>query len=160
MGAFFEQDPFGKQAAIRAGYSVRTAEVQASTLLSYPKVAEAVAELAQEQADKLEITSEAVLLQVYRMAMADVRRLVDETGQPIPLHLLPEEIAAAIQALVIKNEGGVQTYKYRFCDKVGALDKLMKHMGLYEKDNRQAGDGLVSLMNAVHGGGSRLPTKE
>jgi len=54
MGAFFEQDPFGKQAAIRAGYSVRTAEVQASILLRYPKVSAAVAELGKEQADKLE----------------------------------------------------------------------------------------------------------
>ena len=153
-------DRNGKQAAIRSGCSPRTAEVQASTLLSYPKVAEAVAELAQEQADKLEITSEAVLLQVYCMAMADVRRLVDETGQPIPLHLLPEDIAAAIQDVVIKNEGGVQTYKVRLCDRNSALDKLMKHLGLYEKDNRQTGNAIGELMAAVHGGGFRLPTTE
>ena len=75
-----------------------------------------MAELAQEQADKLEITSEAVLLQVSRMAFVDVRRLVDDTGKPIPLHLLPDDVTAAIQDVVIKNDGGVQTYKVRLCD--------------------------------------------
>jgi len=160
MGAFFEQDPFGKQAAIRAGYSVRTAEVQASILLRYPKVSAAVAELGKEQADKLEITSEAVLLQVSRMAFVDVRRLADATGKPIPLHLLPDDVTAAIQDVVIKNEGGVQTYKVRLCDRNSALDKLMKHMGLYDKDNRQTGNAIGELMAAVQGGGSRLPTKE
>jgi len=84
----------------------------------------------------------------------------DITGQPIPLHLLPEDIAAAIQDMTVQTRGDVKLYEFRFCDRNSALDKLMKHLGLYEKDNRQAGDGLVSLMNAVHGGGSRLPTKE
>ncbi len=29
----------------------------------------------------------------------------------IPLHLLPKDVTAAIQDVVIKNEGGVQTCK-------------------------------------------------
>ncbi len=119
-----------------------------------------MAELGKEQADKLEITSEAVLLQVSRMAFVDVRRLADATGKLIPLHLLPEDVAAAIQDMTVQTRGDVKLYKFRFCDRNSALDKLMKHLGLYEKDNRQAGDGLVSLMKAVHGGGSRFPTKE
>ncbi len=106
------------------------------------------------------MTSEAVLLQVSRMAFVDVRRLVDATGKPIPLHLLPADVTAAIQDVVIKNHGGVQTYKVRLCDRNSALDKLMKHLGLYEKDNRQTGNAIGELMAAVHGGGSRLPTKE
>ncbi len=119
-----------------------------------------MAELGKEQADKLEITSEAVLLQVSRMAFVDVRRLVDATGKPIPLHLLPDDVTAAIQDVVIKNDGGVQTYKVRLCDRNSALDKLMKHLGLYERDYRQTGNAIGELMAAVHGGGSRLPTKE
>ena len=51
-------------------------------------------------------------------------------------------------------------YKFRFCDRNSALDKLMKHLGLYEKHNRQTGNAIGELMAAVHGGGSRLPTKE
>ena len=152
-------DRNGKQAAIRAGYSVRTAEVQASILLRYPKVAAAVAELGKEQADKLEITSEAVLLQVSRMAFVDVRRLVDATGKPIPLHLLPADATAATQDVVIKNDGGVQTYKVRLCDRNSAVDKLMRHLGLYEKDNKQPADAIAEMLAAIHGDGSRLPTR-
>ena len=66
------------------------------------------------------MTSEAVLLQVSRMAFVDVRRLVDATGKPIPLHLLPADATAAIQDVVIKNHGGVQTYKVRLCDRNSA----------------------------------------
>ncbi len=43
-------------------------------------------------------------------------------------------MAAAIQDVVIKNDGGVQTYKVRLCDRNLAVEKLMRNLGLYEKE--------------------------
>jgi len=54
-------DSNGKQAAIRAGYSEKTAEVQASRLLSYAKIKEAVVVLQEKTSAKLEITREGLL---------------------------------------------------------------------------------------------------
>ena len=150
-------DRNGKQAAIRAGYSARTAESLASTLLRNPKVRTLVRDLGKAQADRLDILAEEVLRQVYRMAFVDPRRLVDlDSGHPIPLHRLPYDIASAIQGVeVIQTLGGV-TFRYRFADRNSAADKLMKHLGLYERDNRQEGDAIANLLSAVHGAGSRL----
>ena len=54
-------DHNGKQAAIRAKYSAKTAESQASRLLSNAKVQVEVARLEKKVAAKLEITAEKVL---------------------------------------------------------------------------------------------------
>jgi len=51
-------DKNGKQAAIRAGYSPKTAEVQASRLLSYAKVRAAVDAALKEVAEKTETEAE------------------------------------------------------------------------------------------------------
>ena len=46
----------GKQAAIRAGYSTKTAEVQASRLLSHVKVQAAVRQAQESLVERVEIT--------------------------------------------------------------------------------------------------------
>lgn len=58
----------GKQAAIRAGYSPRTAESQASRLLSNAKVKSAVASAKRKIASKLELTAEKVLADIERIS--------------------------------------------------------------------------------------------
>lgn len=51
----------GKQAAIRVGYAERSAEVQASRLLSNDKVAQAVQAAMDKRAERTEITADYVL---------------------------------------------------------------------------------------------------
>lgn len=57
-----------KQAAIRAGYSAKTAEVQACKLLRVPKVASAVKEAMDKRGEKTGITAEEVLRRLDRLA--------------------------------------------------------------------------------------------
>lgn len=54
-------DGNGAQAAIRAGYSAKTAKVQASQLLTIINVQQRVAELRGQVNDKLELTQEKIL---------------------------------------------------------------------------------------------------
>lgn len=58
----------GKQAAIRAGYSPRTAESQASRLLSNAKVKSAVAAAKRKIAQRLELSAEKVLADIARIS--------------------------------------------------------------------------------------------
>ena len=55
----------GTQAAIRAGYSEPTAQEQSSRLLSNVMVQQRVAELQKRVANKLEITAEKVLQELW-----------------------------------------------------------------------------------------------
>ena len=60
----------GKQAAIRAGYSVRSAEATASRLLRVDKVGAEIAEAQRLRARAAEITVERILEECRRLAFA------------------------------------------------------------------------------------------
>jgi phage terminase small subunit len=62
----------GTQAAIRAGYSAKTAHVQASRLLSYAKVQEKIAELQQLRSKRTEITADMVLKELAYVGFAKI----------------------------------------------------------------------------------------
>lgn len=66
----------GKQAAVRAGYTVRRAEVTASELLANRKVSEAVAEAMAKRESRTEITQDMVLSRYWQIATADANDLV------------------------------------------------------------------------------------
>lgn len=67
----------GKQAAIRSGYSAKTATQIASRLLSYVHVAKEIARLGAEYHHRLELSGERVLADLQAIAFADPRELVE-----------------------------------------------------------------------------------
>jgi phage terminase small subunit len=135
--AEYLKDLNGKQAAIRTGYSPKTAEIQASRLLSNPKVAAAVSAQTAKQLGKLNITAEMVKERLALIAFQDIRKLHDEHGNLKPIHLLPDDAAAFVAGLeVIKKnaaagDGVIDTvHKIKVVDPVKALEMLAKHFGL------------------------------
>ena len=64
-------DGNGKQAAIRAGYSPRTAEAQASRLLRSVKVRTAIKHLRQETEQRLELTKDDAIKGLHGIATSD-----------------------------------------------------------------------------------------
>lgn len=141
------------QAAIRAGYSENTAAAQASRLLRNVNVKSAIAKAKRERANKVEITAERVLKEAARLALYDVRKLYRDDGSLVPITELDDDIAAAIVGIdvtVAGNELATETtHRYRLADKNNALERLFKHLGLYELDNSQKSDPLTTLLHAI-----------
>lgn len=77
------------QAAIRAGYSEKTAAEQASRLLTNVKVSEAVQAAMKARSDRTEIDADWVLKRLARDATADLADLYDENGTLKPVHEWP-----------------------------------------------------------------------
>lgn len=77
------------QAAIRAGYSERTAAEQASRLLTNVKVSGAVHEAMKARSERTEIDADWVLKRLARDATADLADLYSETGALKPVHEWP-----------------------------------------------------------------------
>ena len=124
------------QAAIRAGYSAKTAEQQASRLLSNAKVAEAIAERMKERASRTEITQDRVLKEYARLAFFDPRKLFDSTGRPKAIHELDDDTAAVVAGLDVVNVGNAElgegeVLKFKLADKKGALDSVARHLGMF-----------------------------
>src|SRR5271157_5246902 len=72
----------GTRAAIAAGYSRKTANEQASRLLANVKVASEIAERLEKRITKLEITADAVLQELAKLAFFDPRKLFNSDGSP------------------------------------------------------------------------------
>lgn len=64
------------QAAIRAGYSAKTAEQQGHQLLKKTLVAEAVAEARAKLSERAEITQDMVLRELAKIGFSDIRKAV------------------------------------------------------------------------------------
>jgi phage terminase small subunit len=63
----------GKQAAVRAGYSAKSAEVQASRLLRNTAVQAALGEAMQARSQRTEVTADRVVAELAKLAFADMR---------------------------------------------------------------------------------------
>jgi phage terminase small subunit len=130
----------GTQAAIRAGYSKKTAAEQASRLLRKVKVQLYIQAQFKKTADKLEITKERVMQEMANIAFSDVRKLFDDNCKLENIKDLPDEVAAALSSVEIDElfaygDGGkVQigvTKKVKLWDKVKALEMFAKHFKIY-----------------------------
>ena len=132
---FIEQylvDFNGTQAAIRAGYSPRTAIKIASENLTKPDIQEALAKRRAELAEANEVTPERVMAEYALIGFADMSDYV--TWGPSGVRLKDSEDlsdrASTAVAEVLENitEGG-RTIKFKLHDKRAALDSLVKMMG-------------------------------
>ncbi len=137
------------QAAIRAGYSERTAMQQGSRLLMDVEIAAAVQAGMDKRAGKLEITAERVLQEIARLAFFDPSKLYDEQGRPRPVHELDEDTRRAIAGVEIEEVGGgdsplVRTRKVKLADKGANLERLGKHLKLFT-DRVEISGAVVSI---------------
>lgn len=122
------------QAAIRAGYSRKRADAIGYENLRKPEIVAAISERMKDREQRTEVTQDKTLRELARIAFFDPRALFRSDGAPIPIAELDADTAAAIASFDVGLDGSI---KYRFCDKNSALDKLAKHLGMYEKHNQQ-----------------------
>ena len=123
------------QAAIRTGYSARSAFVQGSRLLSKDKIKTAVKVGRAKLASKLEITQERVLLEYARIAFADTGSVMTWGPHGVsakPSHeLSDDERCAVAEVSQTVSANGDLSMRVKMHDKKGALDSLARHLGLF-----------------------------
>lgn len=127
------------QAAIRAGYSEKTAYAQGSALLKHIEVKKSIAKAKRERAERMAISQDRVLLELARIAYFDIRKTVDASGAPIPIQDLDADTAAAIAGIEVLEqwEGSGEDRvlvgllkKYKVFDKNTAVTNAMRHLGM------------------------------
>ena len=149
-----------KQAAIRAGYSEKTAAQIASRLLTKVNVQDAIQAARKRRENRIEISADRVLLEIARIAFFDPRKLFDRSGNPVPITELDDDTAAAIAGLDVDTKADGEpdmltiTKKLRLADKQKALDMLGRHLGLFDQRRYDAGGdggGIVILPDVMEG---------
>ncbi len=133
-------DSNATQAAIRAGYSQKTASSQGERLLRNVEIAAAVGVKQDQQLAKLEITAERVLQELARIAFVDVRAFYRDDGTLKQMTELDADAAAAIAQFdvlkqnVTSGDGQLDTvHRIRFVEKIRALELLAKRFGLVKE---------------------------
>jgi phage terminase small subunit len=128
------------QAAITAGFSAKTAYSQGQRLLKHVEISGQLAEMAREAGNAAGLTVERVLEEVRRLSFSDPRKLFRKDGTPVPITELDDDAAAMISAIEVDADGRLT--RIRLWDKNAALEKAMKHLGLYNRDNSQRSENL------------------
>jgi phage terminase small subunit len=126
----------GRQAAIRAAYSPKTAEVQASRLLRNAKVQQALKTAMRAQSRRTEITADSVVAEYAKVAFANVRDFLPKEGETIDLSRLDQDRTAAVEELSIDevvDSAGVlhRRTRLKLHDKQAALTNLARHLGMF-----------------------------
>lgn len=138
--AEYLKDLNATQAAIRCGYSEKTAGQQGFRLLKNAEIAAAIRDTTAKQLQHADLSASRVLEEYRRLAFADLRTLFDAHGNLKPIQDLTGEEASALASVevIIKNAkagDGVtdEVHKIRLWDKTKALDSLAKHFGLLKE---------------------------
>lgn len=144
----------GRQAYMRAGYSSKNADVDASKLLVTPKVRAAVALAMQARAERTRITADRALQELARIGFSDVRRLFDDAGCLRRPEDMDDDTAAAVSSIKVTTrnlgEGEVEhVAEVKFWDKNAALDKIARHLGMLNDKLKIQGDAENPLAHVV-----------
>jgi len=130
----------GTKAAERAGYSVKTAPEQGSRLLNNVKVCEFLKELMDKRANDAGVTAKDVLDELIKVGFSDIGDFFNDGYSIKPLSELKDN-SRSIQSIQVDDTEGEfghsRTVKFKLYDKLSALEKIAKHLGMFEKDNAQ-----------------------
>ncbi|MDE2165634.1 MAG: terminase small subunit [Alphaproteobacteria bacterium] len=125
----------GREAAIRAGYSAKGATESACRLRRLPYIAEAIRQGRAAEARRAQVARERVLLELARVAFADIGDVLDWTGADDitlrPKDQISPHHRAAIAELAAPREGAGLRVKLH--SKSRAIDALARHLGVFDK---------------------------
>ncbi|HEK3017733.1 terminase small subunit [Proteus sp. G2609] len=122
------------QAAIRAGYSEKTANAQASRLLVNVNIQNRIQELKSNRNERVEVDADYVLKRLVEIDQMDVLDILNESGDLKPVRDWPKAWRTTLSGLDVMSistgEEGTDTLlkKIKWPDKVKNLELLGKHV--------------------------------
>ena len=133
----------GRQAAIRAGYSKKSASGIAYRTLRTPQVAAALAEAQAARAARTRVTADKVVVELAKVAFGDPRRLVTWGPEGVALRAsaeLSDAEAALVSEIWESRTAAGGTRKVKLHGKVPALLALARHLGLFGPPGAEAAE--------------------
>lgn len=149
----YPKDLNATNAAKRAGYSEKSAHAQGHRLLKHAEVAAQIQKAKLKRSKRTEITQDRVLEEIAKIGFSDIRKAVRWGDQPqttpdgfkYPVELVPSEDMEEATALAVSEVALTQSgVRIKMHDKLAALDKLARHVGLYDG---AAGDDEAPSLN-------------
>ncbi len=133
-------------AAKRAGVQGDNPHIVGWQFMQDEEVQARIEHLKLKRSERTAITSDRVLMEIARLAFSDIREYYNEDGSLKNVHELSDDAAAALSSIKsdelfdwVEGKKVFTGYSKEIKPyaKDGALEKLMKHLGEYDKDNSQ-----------------------
>ena len=125
-------------AARRAGYTTKRSEAIGYDLLTKADIQAAVQSAQRERSARTGVTADRVLKEIARIAFADLRAVMSWGPDGVALRnssdLSDDEAAAVAEVSETWTDSGGGSRKVKLHDKVAALEKLARHIGLYDSE--------------------------
>ena len=123
----------GTQAAIRARYSVKTANEQAARLLANVSIQQAISEKMAERSKRTGVNQDRVVLELAKIAFVKMTDLVDHECRINPD--ATDDDLACIESMKYKESqsdtGASVEREVKISSKLKALELLGKHLGMW-----------------------------
>lgn len=123
----------GTQAAIRAGYSPKTANEQASRLLANVSIQQAVSVAMAERSKRTGVNQDRVVLELAKIAFVKMTDIVDNQGR-IKESATNDDLACIESVKYKESEsdtGSSVEREVKISPKLKALELLGKHLGMW-----------------------------
>lgn len=122
------------QAAIRAGYSVKTAKDIGCQNLAKLNIQQAISEKMAERSKRTGVNQDRIVLELAKIAFVNAVDVIDSDDATIKAGATADD-TAAIQSVKVKmiptKEGEGVEREIRLNDKLKALELLGKHLGMW-----------------------------
>lgn len=130
------------QAAIRAGYSQKTAGVIGHELLKKPKIRERIDELLHQVLLRADLTIDQLVNELKHLSFYTIKDFIGDGNGILDLSKMPREKLKPVTGIKVtetyRPDGTpVVTTELKLSDKRAGVVDLMRHLGGFEKDNRQ-----------------------
>ena len=162
----------GTQAAIRAGYSERSARSIAGRLLTKDNIQREISRRQKDLQRRTEVTQDRVVKELARIAFADMtdyaqvetRMIEKDDGTELSYQAVTltetAELSADQRAAIAGIKQGVNGVEVKLHDKIKALELLGRHIGMFNDkleikatvDNPFAGLSTEELRNVIDSG--------
>ena len=130
----------GTQAAIRVGYSPKTANEQGARLLANVSVQEYISQLKEKAAEESGITKKQLIDELAKIAFFDIRKIYNDDNSLLPIKDFDNDSAASVAGIEVdeifdfnpktkQKELSGYTRKVKIHNKIAAIERVSKMLG-------------------------------
>lgn len=140
------------KAAIRAGYSQKSAKSIGSENLTKPDLHAYIEKLQAERSRRTGITADRVLEELAKIGFVKATDVINGSTGEIKEDAAPEDLAciSSIKVKVIPTEDGpIVEREVKLVDKNKSLEMLGKHLGLFTENVKVSGEMGVTIIDDI-----------
>ena len=142
----------GAAAAIRAGYSAKSARQIGAENLTKPDLRARIDEAMAERSRRTGINADVVIRELARIGLLNAGKVVNFSDATVK-DTAAEDDLAAIASLKVKtsetDQGTTVEREVKFHDKNKALELLGRHLGMFNDKLQVSGEGTVKIVDDI-----------